>query len=199
VQLSVSVGVADAAVEDGRGLDVVGDGSLHPPNHPGSLHVEVEVRVGLGAALGVDMELGEVVLVVLSLQPNHPGVLQVDVDELAVVVVDVLEIVVDSSKHPHQPGVLHVSVRVRVVLVEVALAVLDVVVLGSLLLLSKNFQSRQSWHSVSSSHLGTVSYFSSTSLMTLTILCVPIPTLHPRSFTVSYMQVWPVWHNPSNA
>jgi hypothetical protein len=122
--------------------------SKHPPNQPGYLHEDVVVGdevvvviVGAGA--------GEVVCDVLvssssspSLQPNQPGVLQVDVDDvvLALVVVFVPVVVVDSSRQPHHPGVLHVSVLVRVlILVEVAVCLRDVVVV-SLPLLSKYCQ-----------------------------------------------------------
>lgn len=157
------------------------------PNQPGVSHVEVLVRGVDVVVTGGVVTGAEVVVVVGSLQPNQPGVLQVDV-ELEVVLVDELvdvvvvgPEVVDSSKQPHHPGVLHVSVLVRVLLLVDEL----VLVMGSLPLLSKNFQLKQSEHSVSSSQLGTVSYCSSTSLITLLILCVPMPTRHPRSPTVS--------------
>lgn len=158
---------------------------------------DVVVIVGTGAGAGEVSEPLEddeavvvvvvVVLVVGSLQPNQPGVLQ-DFVELELVEEEEVErgeevvvvVVVDSSRHPHHPGVLHVSVLVR----ELVLELLELVVV-SVPLLSKNFQSTQSAHSTSSSQLGTVSYFSSTSLMTPLILCVPIPTRHPRSPTVS--------------
>jgi len=82
------------------------------------------------------------VVVVGSLQPNQPGVLQVEVEVddvlVEVVVVVVGPDVVFSSRQPHQPGVLHVSVLVRV---DVELRVL---VIGSVPLLSKNFQLKQS-------------------------------------------------------
>lgn len=165
-------------------------GSLHP-NQPGVSHVlvrvlvgcvDVVVMVGAGAAEGVVIMVeDEEVVVIGSLQPNQPGVLQVDVelDDVDDVLVVGPEVVV-SSRQPHHPGVLQVSVLVLVDDVEL----LELVV-GSLLLLSKNFQLKQSWHSTSSSHFGTVSYFSSTSRITLLILCVPIPTRQPRSPTVS--------------
>ena len=118
---------------------VVDVGSLQP-NHPGVLHVDVEVGcevvviVGAGDALDVVVVS---VVVVESLQPNHPGVSHV-VLELEVVVVDVVEsAVVDSSRQPHHPGVLHVSVRV---LVRVVVLVLLFDVVLSVPLLSKNFQ-----------------------------------------------------------
>jgi hypothetical protein len=178
------------------GFAVVEDlvaGSLQP-SHPGVLQVlvlplavgddEVVLIEGAGARLGLTIVVDDVVVMVLSsLHPNQPGVLQVvvviTVDDMIVVVG--AEVVL-SSKHPHQPGVLHVSVRV-LVLVLVLEALLLVVV--SLLLLSKNFQLKQSWHSTSSSQLGTVSYFSITSLITLLMRWVPSPTRHPRSLTVS--------------
>lgn len=174
------------AVDDGLGVDekfVVG--SLQP-NHPGVLHevlgvtvmVVVTTVVGAGTGLGV-LTVPEVV-VVGSLHPNQPGVLHVDVELVEVLLVVVVVVVVVSSKQPHHPGVLQVSVRV---LVNVVVLLLLVVV--SVPLLSKNFQLKQSMHSVSSLHSGTVSYLSKTSLMTLLMLCVPTPTLHPRSSTVS--------------
>jgi len=125
------------------------------------------VTIGAGAALG-DVIVVVKVIVVGSLQPNHPGVLQEEVViVLVMVVVGVCDlVVVDSSRHPHQPGVLQVSVRVCEVVLDGLLVVLVVV---SLLLLSKNFQLKQSWHSTSSSHVGTVSYFSITSLITFTM------------------------------
>lgn len=100
---------------------------------------EVVVRVGAGSALG-DVIVVVRVIVVGSLQPNQPGVLQEEVVMVLVMVV-VGVVVVDSSRQPHQPGVLQVSVRVCEVVL-VGLLVLLVVV--SLLLLSKNFQLKQS-------------------------------------------------------
>lgn len=167
--LEVAAGV-DCTIDDEGAASV---GSLQP-NQPGVSQVlvsvlvgreDVVVMVGAGAALGVvAMVEDDAVVVVGSLQPNQPGVLHVDV-EVEDVLVDVDPDVVVSSRQPHQPGVLHVSVLVRVEVVE-----LLVLVMGSLPLLSKNFQLKQSWHSISSSQIGTVSYFSSTSLITLTIL-----------------------------
>ena len=152
----VGAGVVSDVFEDGAAVV----GSLQP-NQPGVSHVlvgagEVAVSVGAGAALDVDTTVeDEEVVVVGSLHPNQPGVLQVDVevDEVLVVVVVGLEVVL-SSKQPHQPGVLQVSVLVRVDVLE-----LLVLVMGSLPLLSKNFQLKQSWHSTSTSQLGTTSYF----------------------------------------
>lgn len=114
------------------------------------------VIVGLGVAPFFEVSVG-------SLQPNQPGVLQLEVVEVvSLVVVDVdvdvdvdvvvVVVVVDSSRQPHQPGVLQVLVRVRVFDV---LVVLEVVV--SEPLLSKNFQLKQSTHSVSAVHGGTSS------------------------------------------
>jgi hypothetical protein len=100
---------------------------------------EVVVTVGAGSALG-DVIVVVKVIVVGSLQPNQPGVLQEEVVMVLVMVV-VGVVVVDSSRQPHQPGVLQVSVRVCEVVL-VGLLVLLVVV--SLLLLSKNFQLKQS-------------------------------------------------------
>jgi hypothetical protein len=141
------------------------------------------VMVGAGAAEGEVMVVVRVI-VLGSLQPNQPGVLQVVVVRvLVIVVVEVVDVVVvDSSRQPHQPGVLQVSVRVCEVVLEETVVLLVVV---SLLLLSKNVQLKQSWQSVSSSQLGTVSYFSSTSLITFTIRWVPTPARQPRSPTVS--------------
>ena len=79
-------------------------------------------------------------------------------------------------------GVLHVSVRVRVLLVDVL--VLDVVVV-SVPLLSYIFQFPQSLHSGVNLHSGTWSYFRMTSRITARILCVPMPTRQPLSPTVS--------------
>jgi len=197
--------VVITAPEDTGDAGAVTEASLQPKK-PGVWQVLVlvgcgEVVVGAGAGLGVvmmvEVEEDEVVVVVVgSLHPNQPGVLHVDVNEELLLLVELLELEVvvvadvvdDSSRHPHHPGVLHVSVLVLVELV----VVLVVVVEGSVPLLSKNFQSTQSWQSTSVSALGTVSYFSMTSLITLVILCVPTPTLQPRSPTVSYIIVIPV-------
>lgn len=138
------------------------------------------VMVGLGVAPVLEVVVG-------SLHPNQPGVLQLVVVEVASVVVadvEVVVVVVDSSRQPHQPGVLQVAVRVRVLDV---LEVREVVV--SEPLLSKNFQLKQSMHSVSAVHSGTASYASITFLMTSKILWFPTPTLQPLSSTVSYIQV----------
>lgn len=144
---------------------------------------EVGVTIGAGAAEGEVIVVVRVI-VLGSLQPNQPGVLHVVVvSVLVIVVVEIVDVVVvDSSRQPHQPGVLQVSVRVSEVVLEETVLLLVVV---SLLLFSKNVQLKQSWQSVSSSQLGTVSYFSSTSLMTLTIRWVPTPARQPRSPTVS--------------
>lgn len=99
----------------------------------------VVVRVDAGTALG-DVIVVVRVIVVGSLQPNQPGDLQEEVVIVLVMVV-VGVVVVDSSRQPHQPGVLQVSVRVCEVVLD-GLFVLLVVV--SLLLLSKNFQLKQS-------------------------------------------------------
>lgn len=129
--------------------------SRQPPNQPGYLHDDVdaadvdewEVVVIDGAGAG----LATVVVMVdvssegsLSLQPNHPGVLHVDVDDVEVFLVVVVALSeVDSSRQPHQPGVLQVSVRVRVLRVNVEVDVgfdLDEVVVVSVPLLSKYCQ-----------------------------------------------------------
>ena len=103
---------------------------------------EVGVTIGAGAAAGEVMVVVRV-MVLGSLQPNQPGVLQVVVvSVLVIVVVAVVDaVVVDSSRQPHQPGVLQVSVRVCEVVLEEIVVLLVVV---SLLLLSKNFQLKQS-------------------------------------------------------
>ena len=202
---SFEVHVVLELVEDGindvdDGLVVV-VGSLQP-NQPGVSHVvelvlvglvlvellmaRVVVTVGQGAALEDVVDVEEVV-VVGSLHPNQPGVSHVVV-ELEDVLVEVAVVVVDSSKQPHHPGVLHVSVRVLV-----ADVVLLLVVVVSVPLLSKNFQRTQSVQSVSSSHSGTASYSLITSLIIVKILCDQALLRHPRSLTVSYMQVLPVW------
>ena len=134
------------------------------------------VMVGVGAALALEVVVG-------SLHPNQPGVLQLVVVEVALVVVaevEVAVVVVESSRQPHHPGVLQVDVRVRV---REVLDVREVVV--SEPLLSKNFQLKQSMHSVSAVHAGTSSYTSITLLMTPEILWFPMPTLQPLSSTVS--------------
>lgn len=100
---------------------------------------EVVVIVCAGSALG-DVIVVVRVMVVGSLQPNQPGVLQEEVVMVLVMVV-VEVVVVDSSRQPHQPGVLQVSVRVCEVVLDGLLVLLVVV---SLLLLSKNFQLKQS-------------------------------------------------------
>lgn len=102
---------------------------------------EVVVTIGAGAAEGEVMVVVSVI-VLGSLQPNQPGVLQVVVvSVLVIVVVGVCDVVVDSSRQPHQPGVLQVSVRVCEVVLEETVVLLVVV---SLLLLSKNVQLKQS-------------------------------------------------------
>jgi hypothetical protein len=49
--------------------------------------------------------------------------LHVEVENVVVIVVLLCDLVVDSSRHPHHPGVLHVSVLVRLDLVDVDVAV----------------------------------------------------------------------------
>jgi len=161
--LALALGLAPVGVVCAKDVDPgeaevteTEEGSLQPPNQPGSWHVlvpvgseeeAVGVRVGAGAALGVDTlaEDDDVVVdvvVVGSLHPNHPGVLHVDVDVEELLLLDVVVVaplVVDSSRHPHQPGVLHVSVLVRVELV-----VLLLVAVVEVPLLSKNFHNTQS-------------------------------------------------------
>lgn len=174
--------------------------SSQPPNHPGVSQDVVDVVVAdvlVGAVVNARVVVVSTVVVIgSSLHPNQPGFVQVVVVYVEVIVVllvlggmlvAVPDVMVDSSRQPHQPGVLHVSVLVRVVVFEVDVLVLvgaeEVVV--SVPLLSKNFQLKQSEHSSSLVHLGTVSYFCRTSLITLLILCVPIATRQPRSCTVS--------------
>lgn len=74
-----AVGVSDEEVAGGS------VGSLHPPNQPGCLQLELGEEVGkedvvvmMGAGTGVwdGVVMEEVVVVVVvleSLQPNHPG------------------------------------------------------------------------------------------------------------------------------
>lgn len=196
----VEVGDDSEAVDDGDGeteLEVEGAESSQP-NQPGVLQLvllpadevrreDVVVTVGAGAA--DDAAVEEVVeksVVVESLHPNHPGdsqlvELEQEDEEDDDVVLALPELVLDSSKQPHQPGVLQVSVRVR----EYAVLELVLVVVLSVPLLSKNFQLKQSWHSTSASHFATSSYASSTSGMTLLMRCVPTLTRQPRSPTVS--------------
>lgn len=97
------------------------------------------VTIGAGTGLG-DVTVVVRVIVVGSLQPNHPGDLQ-EVVVIVLVMVVVGVVVVDSSRQPHQPGVLQVSVRVCEVVLDGLLVLLVVV---SLVLLSKNFQLKQS-------------------------------------------------------
>jgi hypothetical protein len=120
------------------------------------------------------------------------------VDDVEVVVISLVvvapDVVVVSSRQPHQPGVLHVSVRVRVFDVEEV-----VVFIGSELLLSKYFQRAQSVHSGVAMHSGTVSYFLMISSITLLIRWVPTPTLQPLSPTTSYTHSNPAWQAVSIA
>lgn len=117
--------------------------SWQPPKKPGCWHEEellVEVTCadvaggvaeGAGTAEPTVVEVG-------SLHPNQPGVLQVlvvEVREEDEVFEVVVVVVVVWSRQPHHPGVLHVLVRVAVELDE-----LEVDVLLSDPLLSKNFQ-----------------------------------------------------------
>lgn len=158
--------------------------------HDDDEEAEEEVDVVVDVVV-VTVEIGtavDVVIVVLtvvvtgSLHPNQPGGVLQEVVLIVLVIVVRIDVVV-SSKQPHQPGVRHVAVRV---LVEVLVEEDELlVVVLSVPLLSKNFQLKQSTHSVSSSQAGTVSYFSKTSLITLLILWVPMPTRQPRSPTVS--------------
>ena len=147
------VGEGAAGVETGATVE----GSLHP-NQPGSKQLVAVLvdgdaeLVGAGATAGVvvvedaEDDVVVVVVVMISLHPNHPGVLQVDVDEVEdevvlLLVLVVAPLVVLSSRQPHHPGVLQVSVRVLVLEVVVELTLL---VTGSVPLLSKNFQLKQS-------------------------------------------------------
>jgi len=130
--------------------------------------VDVVVTVGTGAGDGaavLDFDLLSVV--VSSLHPNQPGVRQIvelEVVSLAgTLVLEVEMVVVVSSRHPHHPGVLHVVVRVYVVEEEE----LELVMFGSVPLLSKYSQLKQSVQFGYGSHLGGDSYFSITSWMTL--------------------------------
>lgn len=127
------------------------------PNHPGVLHVVLEVVVvaaeededevaivdvvvTVGAGAGVARLVVSVVVMVemtSDLHPNQPGERQVVVVIVSVVVTGTVILLV-SSRHPHQPGVLHVSVLVRVV--DVAEEEEELVVV-SVPLLSKNFHS----------------------------------------------------------
>jgi hypothetical protein len=86
------VGVAIVVVTDGAGIaSVVVVGSLHP-NHPGVLHVDVDVVVDVVVTVVV------VVVVLSSKQPHQPGVLHVDVRVVVgAVVVVVVEVVVISD------------------------------------------------------------------------------------------------------
>lgn len=167
--------------DEGNDVVVEDMGSLHPPKKPGEWHVVEKLVVKILVDVAVCDPL--LLVVVSSLQPNHPGVLHDEVDalvEVRLVLVEIVEVVV-SSKQPHHPGVWHVDVRV---LVFVEVDDRDEVVLP-VPLLSTCFQSEQSLHSGVNLHSGTVSYFLMTSLMTLRIRWVAIPTLHPKSPTTS--------------
>lgn len=187
--------------EEGDGLVDVVVGSLHP-NHPGVSQVVMVAEVDFGVVVGgLEVVPGVVVVpvsvVLLSLHQNHPSVLHVDVLLVEVEDVEVegrLVWLVVSSRHPHQPGVLHVSV-----LVAVGVVLVVFVVVCSLPLLRKNFQLGQSTHALSGWQDGTVLYFLSTSLITLTIRWVPIATRQPKSWTVSYTHLLPVKHTDSIA
>ncbi|KAH2147270.1 hypothetical protein KXV68_002579, partial [Aspergillus fumigatus] len=69
-------------VEGDDVMDAVVLGGSRQPNHPGSLHVEVDevgYVVGVGMLVVTEGAAVASVVVVGSLQPNHPGVLHVDV------------------------------------------------------------------------------------------------------------------------
>lgn len=118
------------------------------------------VTGGAGIALGDEVTD---VVVVGSLHPNQPGVSHVEVELVTdMLVADVLVVVVVLSRHPHHPGVLQVEVRVLVVVL-----VDEEEVVGSDPLLSKYFQLKQSTHSSSAAHFGTLSYFRMTLSITL--------------------------------
>lgn len=151
-------------------------GSLQPPNHPGVSHVDVGVGTAvvvviIGAGVAVADGVGVGVVVVSSLHQNQPGVSHVVVVAGSVVAGSVVEnpvvcvsVVVVSSRHPHQPGVWQVEVLVSEDVVDVGLVVVE-----SDPLLSKNFQLKQSTQSLSGAHTGTSSYFSMTSVTTLSM------------------------------
>lgn len=120
----------------------------------------VGVAVIGGAGIALRDEVDDVV-VVGSLHPNQPGVLQVEV-VLLMEVGDEVATVVVLSRQPHHPGVWQVEVRVLVVVL-----VDEEDVVESDPLLSKYFQLKQSTHSSSVAHCGTVSYFRMTLSMTL--------------------------------
>jgi hypothetical protein len=191
---SVGVVVGSTGVVMGAGVSVICPdvgtsevllSSQQPQKRPGVRHVVDDGGTVLAGSVVVISSsvvvVVVVVVVVLSLHPNHPGVSHVDV-ELELLVVVASPVVVVSSKHPHHPGVLHVSV---LVLVELLVDDVDELVIGSVPLLSYIFQFAQSLHSGVNLHSGTSSYFMMTSWMTERILCVPMPTRHPLSPTVS--------------
>ncbi len=123
--------------------------------------MRVAVIGGAGIAVGDEAVDG---VVVGSLQPNQPGVLQVEVVLLVEVEDEVVAVLV-LSRQPHHPGVWQVEVRVLVVVL-----VDEEEVVESDPLLSKYFQLKQSTHSSSVAHCGTVSYSRRTLSMTLWIL-----------------------------
>lgn len=136
----------------------------HPPPSQPDLHdVETEAVVEAGTDDVLEAVGASVVVVTVrfadSLHPNQPGVRQVVV---VYVVVATGCVLVVPSRQPHHPGVLQVLVLVYVILLVVVL----VVVVVSEPLLSKNLQLKQSRHSLSGTHFGTVLYFLITSSMT---------------------------------
>ena len=148
-----------------------GAGSLQP-NQPSVSHVvdgDDERDLSSEVVVTALVVGGTVVVVTViffdSLQPNQPGVKHVVVVYVVVTtgVVVVADAVVDSSRHPHHPGVLQVVVLVRV---EVEVVGVDVVVFSDPLLL-KYFQLKQSTHSSSGMHSGTLGYFRITLSITL--------------------------------
>lgn len=133
-----------------------------------AVDTEVEDAVGVAVIVGTGEAMADDVIelvVVGSLHPNQPGVLHVEVDVAGEVEDELVVVVVVSSRQPHQPGVLHADVRVRVV---VSVDEEDVVVSDPLL--SKYFQLKQSTHSASETHCGSLSYFKRTLSITLWIL-----------------------------
>lgn len=135
------------------------------PHQPGCSHVVegaeeewcvADAGTDVAEALTVGARVVVVTVMLTSLlHPNQPGVAQEVVVYVVVItgtVVDICVVVV-SSRQPHQPGVLQVVVLVRV---EELVVVVEVVVESDPLDL-KYFQLKQSTHSSSGVHSGTVS------------------------------------------
>ena len=160
VVVMVGAGAGVAKTDRGVGKNVVPETQGPSPSQPCFRQDVVKITA-------VVLVVGE--SVVVSRQPPNQPYATHDVfgPSVVVIVEDVvvevaLLVVVSSSRQPHHPGVLHVVVRVGLAVEELLL----LVVVGSELLLSKYFQLKQSTHSSSGTHGGTLSYTSRTSWTT---------------------------------